>query len=187
MAKPWKLGADAPSLNDSAFRNLLLGSHGYEITGFKFVAVKSDATGQTQQIQVNLRGHEDDNTYTVFLGVMAANDQQREIAEKTVIAFRDACNLSGELTAVRFPQFVGKHVTINAREGKAGTDGVKRVNISTVDPYEETSGGDTGSNETGEGANPDEAGAADAPAEKAAAPAAEKPKPTCGKPPWAKK
>lgn len=119
------------SLNDSAFRNLLVGTHEYLITGAEVFTGKDN---KPPQIKFSLEN--DGVSYSVFLGVMSDNLTQREIANKTVKAFMDAVGFSGLMKVERLLSFKGKRVVITATE-KEGTDSngkpVTRVNIQTVE------------------------------------------------------
>lgn len=136
----WTLNIDkAESLNDSAFRNLLVGTHDYKITSAGMAANKNDPTGR--ELQVVFRLEHDGISYPVFLQVMAQNDTVAQIATKTVKSFADACGLKGILSADRLKTFVGRTVSVTTKE-RSYTDGqgnpAKGVNIQTVGPVTST-------------------------------------------------
>lgn len=120
------------SLNDSAFRKLLIGTHDYLITKAEVFAGNG---GQQPQI---LFGFENGGlNYSEFLDVMSENATRAEIANKTVKAFMDAVGFTGNMTVQRLASFKGKRVSITTTT-KEGTDNngnpITRVNIKTVDP-----------------------------------------------------
>ena len=114
--KSWSIDPNKTgSLNDGG-RKLKVGTFAYKITGCKSVIDKNDPTGNTQQVEIGLSLVSDPSYATrVFLSVMSDNDQQREIAHKTLVAFAAAAGIGGTITPQRLPSFVGKTVVINAR------------------------------------------------------------------------
>lgn len=145
--KSWSIDPNKTgSLNDGG-RKLKVGTFAYKITGAKSVIDKQDPTGNTQQVQIDLALASDPSyACKTFLSVMAANDQQREIAQKTLVAFAAACGIGGVIKPDRLPSFVGKTVVIEAKEtqGKGENAGKTYVNINTVEAPDSDSGEDDG-------------------------------------------
>lgn len=165
------------SINDGG-RKLKVGAYPYKITGAKLDPVKSDPTGRERQVVFDLLNG-DDYHCKVFINVMSANAVQREIAEKTLVAFAAAAGIGGNLKPERLPSFVGKTVVVEAREtqGKGENKDKTYVNISTVEAYdgeEEPPAEEEEEEEVPVAAAP--------PAKKKAAPA--KPAPAAASPPW---
>lgn len=135
------------SLNDGG-RKLKVGTFAYKITGCKSVIDKQDPTGSTQQVEIDLSLVSDPSYQTrVFLSVMSTNDQQREIAAKTLVAFAAAAGIGGVIKPERLPSFVGKVVVIEAKEtpGKGENKDKTYVNINTIEAP--GSGADEGGDE----------------------------------------
>lgn len=120
------------SINDSAFRKLLIGTHDYLITKAEVFAGNG---GKPPQI---LFGFENGGlNYSEFLDVMSENATRAEIANKTVRAFMDAVGFSGPMTVQRLASFKGKRVSITTttkEDQDNNGNPITRVNIKTVDP-----------------------------------------------------
>jgi hypothetical protein len=134
--KSWSIDPNKTgSLNDGG-RKLKIGTFAYKITGCKSVIDKNDPTGNTQQVEIDLSLVSDPSYSTrTFLSVMSDNEQQREIAHKTLVAFAAAAGIGGTITPARLPSFVGKVVVIEAKEtaGKGDKADKTYVNINTVE------------------------------------------------------
>lgn len=146
--KAWSIDPNKTgSLNDGG-RKLKVGTFAYKITGCKSVIDKQDPTGSTQQVEIDLSLVSDPSYQTrVFLSVMSTNDQQREIAAKTLVAFAAAAGIGGVIKPERLPSFVGKVVVIEAKEipGKGENKDKTFININTVEAPD--SGADEGGDE----------------------------------------
>lgn len=125
------------SINEGG-RKLKVGAHAYKITDCRAVVDKLDPRGKKQQVLFVLQLLAD-KTYTCnqYLSVMADNDQQREIAAGTLVAFADAAGIKGDLKPERLKTLIGKIVVVDAKEtaGKGANEGKTYVNIKTVEAY----------------------------------------------------
>lgn len=128
---------DIGSINDGG-RKLKVGTHKYKITGADMPVKKGDPKGKERQVVFTLA--DGDYVCKVFLDVMSGNDVQREIAQKSLVAFADATGLGGDLKLPdRLPSFIGKFVVITAREtaGKGENKDKTFVNLVTVEAPED--------------------------------------------------
>jgi len=125
---------EGATINDGG-RRLKIGTFPYEITGANTAVVKSDPSGKTQQVVIDLL-HGDNYACKAYFSVMAENDQQREIAEKGLRAFAQAAGLKGELKPQTLKKLVGALVLVTAVETVSKTDKTKTyVNIQSVEAY----------------------------------------------------
>ena len=124
---------EGDTINDSG-RKLKLGSFPYRITGAGLSVVKSDVTGKTQQVTVDLVNGSD-YSCRIYFAVMAENDQQREIAEKGLRALAQAAGLKGVLKPDTLKKLVDNWVLIDAKETPNKKGGAPFINISTIEAY----------------------------------------------------
>ena len=124
---------EGDTINDGG-RKLKLGSFPYRITGAGLSVVKSDVTGKTQQVTVDLVNGSD-YSCRIYFAVMAENDQQREIAEKGLRALAQAAGLKGVLKPDTLKKLVDNLVLIDAKETPNKKGGAPFINISTIEAY----------------------------------------------------
>ncbi len=145
--KSWSIDPNkVGSINDGG-RKLKVGTFPYKITEARSEIDKNDPTGNTQQVKFGLTLLRDPSyTCRVFLSVMADNDQQREIAQRTLVGFAAAAGIGGALKPERLPSFVGKIVVIEAKEtaGKGDNADKTYVNINTIEAYNPDGSEDAG-------------------------------------------
>lgn len=122
---------------------LKVGKNAYEITDAEYLSNKSDPTGKEKQVVISLT--DGDGVAKLYLAVNAANDMQREIAQKTLVSLCDACAYTGPIKPEALRKLVGNTVVVDAREtaGKGANAGKTYVNVSTIEAYE----GDDGDEE----------------------------------------
>ena len=89
----WSMKAEGETVNDGG-RKLKIGTFPYQVITTNMAVVKSDPSGKTQQVVIGLRNG-DSYDCKCYLSVMADNDQQREIAEKTLRAIVQAAGITG--------------------------------------------------------------------------------------------
>lgn len=124
--------AEGETVNDGG-RKLKIGTFPYQVIAASMAVVKSDPSGKTQQVVIGLRNGESYDC-KCYLSVMADNDQQREIAEKTLRAIVQAAGITGLVKPETLKKLVGTWVLITAVETVSKTDKTKSyVNIQTVE------------------------------------------------------
>ena len=124
---------EGDTINDSG-RKLKLGSFPYRITGAGLAVVKSDVTGKTQQVTIDLVNG-GDYSCRIYFAVMAENAQQCEIAEKGLRALAQAAGLKGVLKPDTLKKLVDNWVLIDAKETPNKKGGAPFINISTIEAY----------------------------------------------------
>lgn len=126
--------AEGETINDGG-RKLRLGTFPYSITGASMATVKSDLTGKTQQVVIDLLNG-DSYACKAYFSVMAENEQQREIAEKGLRAFAQAAGFKGLIKPETLKKLVGAEVLVTAVETPNKKGGAPYINIQTVEAYE---------------------------------------------------
>lgn len=126
--------AEGETINDGG-RKLRLGTFPYSITGASMATVKSDLTGKTQQVVIDLLNG-DSYACKAYFSVMAENEQQREIAEKGLRAFAQAAGFKGLIKPETLKKLVGAEVLVTAVETLNKKGGAPYINIQTVEAYE---------------------------------------------------
>jgi hypothetical protein len=127
--------AEGETINDGG-RRIKIGTFPYEVTGASMAVVKSDVTGKTQQVVIDLL-HDGDYACKTYFSVMAQSLQQREIAEKGLRAFIQAAKIKGVVKPETLKKLIGTTVLITAVETVSKTDNTKKyVNIQTVESYD---------------------------------------------------
>ncbi len=128
---------------------LKVGKNAYEITDAEYLPNKSDPTGKEKQVVISLT--DGDGTAKLYLAVNAANDIQREIAQKTLVSLCDAAGYTGPLKPEALRKLVGNTVVVEAREtaGKGANAGKTYVNVVSIEAYE-GDGEEEGTEETEE-------------------------------------
>jgi len=131
----WSLDLNkTKSINDSAFQDLLVGTHDYVITKAEFAKDTRDVTGKTFYVVLGFDSGE--GHHTLVLRVMDAKDVTRQIANKTIKGICDAVGFSGTMEPARLHKLKDKKVRITTyakestnAEGKTFTN----VNVKLVE------------------------------------------------------
>jgi hypothetical protein len=126
--------SEGETINDGG-RKLRIGTFPYSITGANMAVVKSDPTGKTQQVVIDLLNG-DSYACKAYFSVMAENEQQREIAEKGIRAFAQAAGFKGIIKPETLKKLVGAEVLVTAVETPNKKGGAPYINIQSVEAYE---------------------------------------------------